>query len=114
MKKKKILQFLLPAMLCAATALTLTGCGTKQQTGVAAMETETATDMETATETETAAETETATDTEAATDTETVTGRALPVKALSAKRIDENPYMAKSDANIHHDGYNTAWYLSGD
>ena len=47
MKKKKILQFLLPAMLCAATALTLTGCGTKQQTGVAAMETETATDMET-------------------------------------------------------------------
>ena len=44
MKKKKILQFLLPAMLCAATALTLTGCGTKQQSGVAAMETETATD----------------------------------------------------------------------
>lgn len=32
---------------------------------------------------------------------------ALPVKALSAKRVDENPYMAKSDANIHHDGYNT-------
>lgn len=31
----------------------------------------------------------------------------LPVKALHAKRVDENPYMAKSDANIHHDGYNT-------
>ena len=22
-------------------------------------------------------------------------------------RVEENPYMAKSDANIHHDGYNT-------
>ena len=32
---------------------------------------------------------------------------ALPVKALSPKQVDENPYMAKSDANIHHDGYNT-------
>ena len=32
---------------------------------------------------------------------------ALPVKALVPKRVDENPYMAKSDANIHHDGYNT-------
>lgn len=33
--------------------------------------------------------------------------RALPVKAMNVKRVDENPYMAKSDANIHHDGYNT-------
>ena len=32
---------------------------------------------------------------------------ALPVKALNPKQVDENPYMAKSDANIHHDGYNT-------
>lgn len=32
---------------------------------------------------------------------------ALPVKALGAKQADENPYMAKSDANIHQDGYNT-------
>ena len=32
---------------------------------------------------------------------------ALPVKALSPKQVDVNPYMAKSDANIHHDGYNT-------
>lgn len=31
----------------------------------------------------------------------------LPVKALSAKRIDENPYMSKSDVNVHNDGYNT-------
>ena len=35
---------------------------------------------------------------------------ALPVKALSPKQVDENPYMAKSDANIHHDGYNTDCY----
>ena len=32
---------------------------------------------------------------------------ALPVKKLSPKQVDVNPYMAKSDANIHHDGYNT-------
>ena len=32
---------------------------------------------------------------------------ALPVKALSPKQVDVNPYMAISDANIHHDGYNT-------
>ena len=32
---------------------------------------------------------------------------ALPVKTQRPKRVEENPYMAKSDANIHHDGYNT-------
>ena len=35
------------------------------------------------------------------------TSTALPVKALHPKQVDENPYMAKIDANIHHDGYNT-------
>ena len=35
------------------------------------------------------------------------TSTALPVKALHPKQVEENPYMAKSDANIHHDGYNT-------
>ena len=35
------------------------------------------------------------------------TSTALPVKALHPKQVDENPYMAKSDANIHHDSYNT-------
>ena len=34
------------------------------------------------------------------------TSAALPVKALNPKQVEENPYMAKSDANIHHDGYN--------
>ena len=44
---------------------------------------------------------------EVGTETDAAASAALPVKALSAKRVDENPYMAKSDANIHHDGYNT-------
>ena len=35
------------------------------------------------------------------------TSTILPIKALAAKAIDPNPYMASSDANIHHDGYNT-------
>lgn len=33
--------------------------------------------------------------------------KALKVKPLTAKALDENPYMAKSDANIHNDCYNT-------
>ena len=31
----------------------------------------------------------------------------LPIKPLSAKVVDGNPYMAKGDSNIHHDCYNT-------
>ena len=31
----------------------------------------------------------------------------LPLKTLTPKVIDENPYMAASDSNIHHDCYNT-------
>lgn len=31
----------------------------------------------------------------------------LPVKALTPKVMDVNPYMAASDSNIHHDCYNT-------
>lgn len=30
-----------------------------------------------------------------------------PVKALNSKQVEENPYMAKSDSNVHNDGYNT-------
>ena len=32
---------------------------------------------------------------------------ALTPKPLTAKAVDENPYMASGDANIHHDCYNT-------
>ena len=31
----------------------------------------------------------------------------VPIKPLTAKIVDENPYMADSDSNIHHDCYNT-------
>lgn len=31
----------------------------------------------------------------------------LPIKALTPKAMDVNPYMAASDSNIHHDCYNT-------
>ena len=43
------------------------------------------------------------------TQTEESAGQApeLPVKALTPKAMDVNPYMAASDSNIHHDCYNT-------
>ena len=31
----------------------------------------------------------------------------VPIKALAPKTMDENPYMGRNDANIHHDGYNS-------
>ena len=77
MKKKK-LQCSVPALLLAGVlCLTLAACGAKQSSDMPAS------------------------------DTDSAVSAALPVKAMNAKRVDENPYMAKSDANIHHDGYNT-------
>ena len=77
MKRKK-LQCSVPALLLAGVlCLTLAACGAKQSSDMPAS------------------------------DTESAVSTALPVKAMNAKRVDENPYMAKSDANIHHDGYNT-------
>ena len=77
MKKKK-LQCSVPTLLLAGVlCLTLAACGAKQSSDMPAS------------------------------DTESAASAALPVKAMNAKRVDENPYMAKSDANIHHDGYNT-------
>ena len=35
------------------------------------------------------------------------TAGSLPIKALTGKVVEKNPYMADSDANIHHDCYNT-------
>ena len=31
----------------------------------------------------------------------------VPIKPITAKAIDDNPYMAKSDANVHQDCYNS-------
>ena len=77
MKKKK-LQCSVPTLLLAGVlCLTLAACGAKQSSDMLAS------------------------------DTDSAVSAALPVKAMNAKRVDENPYMAKSDANIHHDGYNT-------
>ena len=77
MKKKK-LQCSVPTLLLAGVlCLTLAACGAKQSSDMPAS------------------------------DTDSAVSAALPVKAMNAKRVDENPYMAKSDANIHHDGYNT-------
>ena len=77
MKRKK-LQCSVPTLLLAGVlCLTLAACGAKQSSDMPAS------------------------------DTDSAVSAALPVKAMNAKRVDENPYMAKSDANIHHDGYNT-------
>ncbi len=77
MKKKK-LQCSVPTLLLAGVlCLTLAACGAKQSSDMPAS------------------------------DTDSAASAALPVKAMNTKRVDENPYMAKSDANIHHDGYNT-------
>lgn len=81
MKKKKTLHSALSLMLAAAICLTMSAYSAKQTLASETLPPNTAT-YHTAT-------------------------ADLPVKALNAKRVDENPYMAKSDANIHHDGYNT-------
>ena len=80
MKKKNITRSVLSLLLVAALGLSLTGCDESQ------------------------------TPTEESTNAEASAvqpSSALPVKALHPKQVEENPYMAKSDANIHHDGYNT-------
>lgn len=41
------------------------------------------------------------------TDYDATTTSVLPIKALTAKSLETNPYMATSDVNIHHDCYNT-------
>ena len=76
-EKEKVTMFCTNPMLAGVLCLTLAACGAKQSSDMPASNTDSA------------------------------VSTALPVKAMNAKRVDENPYMAKSDANIHHDGYNT-------
>ena len=90
MKRKKLQCSVPTLMLAGVLCLTLAACGAKQSSDMPASDTESA--VSTALP---------------ASDTESAVSTALPVKAMNAKRVDENPYMAKSDANIHHDGYNT-------
>ncbi|MDD6231672.1 MAG: hypothetical protein PUA89_02985 [Frisingicoccus sp.] len=82
MKKKKTIQSALPFLLAAAMGLSMTACSAKQPSDSETMSMDMPVD-------------------------ESAVSVGLPVKTLEAKRVDENPYMAKSDANIHHDGYNT-------
>ena len=90
MKKRKIIHSALSLSLTAALCLSMAACGGTQPPA----------DSSAAS----AAPAQPAAVQPAA---EEPTSTALPVKALHPKQVDENPYMAKSDANIHHDGYKT-------
>lgn len=105
MKKKNITRSVLSLLLVALLGLSVTGCGKAQAP--------TLTDENTNAEasarpSDTPAEEIPAANTPASDSSSAVQpSSALPVKALHPKQVEENPYMAKSDANIHHDGYNT-------
>ena len=79
MKKRSIIRSALCLMLAAVLCLSMAACG----------------------------RTQTPADEGTTSESSAPLSGALPVKALQPKQVEENPYMAKSDANIHHDGYNT-------
>ena len=91
MKKRNPIQSVCSFLLAGTLTLSMAACSAAQTPA-----------QDTATPSPTAA----ATPAEAVAPSAPVSG-ALPVKALQPKQVEENPYMAKSDANIHHDGYNT-------
>ena len=91
MKKRNPIPSVCSFLLAGTLTLSMAACNAAQTPA-----------QDTATPSPTAA----TTPSEAATPSAPVSG-ALPVKALQPKQVEENPYMAKSDANIHHDGYNT-------
>ena len=91
MKKRNPIPSVCSFLLAGSLTLSMAACSAAQTPA-----------QDTATPSPTAA----AAPSEAATPSAPVSG-ALPVKALQPKQVEENPYMAKSDANIHHDGYNT-------
>ena len=95
MKKRNPIYTAGSFLLAGALTLSMAACSGAQATAEAAQ-----TPSATATPAATAAPAEETTPSAPDTD-------ALPVKALQPKQVEENPYMAKSDANIHHDGYNT-------
>ena len=105
MKMEKVLRSALLLLLAAALCLSMAACTQTPAESSPASETQTP---------ETAASEKASTEDDMPEDAGTgetpasdALSSALPVKTLRAKRVDENPYMAKSDANIHHDGYNT-------
>ena len=91
MKKRNPIPSVCSFLLAGSLTLSIAACSAAQTPA-----------QDTATPSPTAA----TTPTEAVAPSAPVSG-ALPVKALQPKQVEGNPYMAKSDANIHHDGYNT-------
>lgn len=107
MKKKNITRSVLSLLLVALLGLSVTGCG-KAQAPTLTDENTNAEASASARPSDTSAEEIPAANTPASDSSSAVQpSSALPVKALHPKQVEENPYMAKSDANIHHDGYNT-------
>lgn len=107
MKKKNITRSVLSLLLVALLGLSVTGCG-KAQAPTLTDESTNAEASASARPSDTPAEEIPAANAPASDSSSAVQpSSALPVKALHPKQVDENPYMAKSDANIHHDGYNT-------
>lgn len=100
MKKRNMIRSALSLLLAMAFCLSAAACSGNQTTPEQVQESPTA---EPAAPEATAQEQKTA---EPVVEEKTAQA-ALPVKALRPKQVEENPYMAKSDANIHHDGYNT-------
>lgn len=107
MKKKNITRSVLSLLLVALLGLSVTGCG-KAQAPTLTDENTNAEASASARPSNTPAEEIPAANTPASDSSSAVQpSSALPVKGLHPKQVEENPYMAKSDANIHHDGYNT-------
>ena len=107
MKKKNITRSVLSLLLVALLGLSVTGCG-KAQAPTLTDENTNAEASASARPSDTPAEEIPAANTPASDSSSAVQpSSALPVKGLHPKQVEENPYMAKSDANIHHDGYNT-------
>ena len=95
MKKRNLIYSAGSFLLAGALTLSMAACSGAQAPAEA-----------TQTPSATATPAATAAPAEETTPSSPVSG-ALPVKALQPKQVEETPYMAKSDANIHHDGYNT-------
>ncbi len=107
MKKKNITRSVLSLLLVALLGLSVTGCG-KAQAPTLTDENTNAEASASARPSNTPAEEIPAANTPASDSSSAAQpSSALPVKGLHPKQVEENPYMAKSDANIHHDGYNT-------
>lgn len=104
MKKRNMIRSALSLLLAMAFCLSAAACSGNQTAPEQVQESPT---VEPATPEATAQEQKTAEPVVEEKTVQETAQAALPVKALRPKQVEENPYMAKSDANIHHDGYNT-------